>query len=190
MHGPREIETKFRVADRPALESRLRALGGAGAPPEAETNVLFDDPAQSLRATGCALRVRTVSGRGLLTFKGPAEVAAGVKSRVELESAVDDPGSVAAILGALGYRAWFRYEKRRATWIFPDPSRPLVVVDETPLGTFAEIEGPDAAVRSLAKELGVAEADFIAESYIGLWLAARERDPSLPGDMVFGDGRR
>jgi adenylate cyclase class 2 len=188
MHGPREIETKFRVEKRSALESRLRALGAAGAPPEAESNVLFDDGAQSLREKGCALRVRTISGRGVLTFKGPAEVAAGVKSRVELESAVDDPGSVAAVLEALGYRAWFRYEKRRATWMFTDPSRPLVLVDETPLGTFAEIEGADAAVRTLAKELGVAEADFIGESYIALWLAAREKDPSLPRDMVFEGG--
>jgi adenylate cyclase, class 2 len=188
MHGPREIETKFRVAERSALEARLRSLGAAGTPPEAETNVLFDDAARSLRATGCALRVRTVAGRGLLTFKGPAEVAAGVKSRVELESAVGDPGSVAALLEALGYRAWFRYEKRRAAWTFRDPSRPLVVVDETPLGTFAEIEGPDEAVRALAKELGVGEADFIAESYIALWLAAREKDVSLPADMVFGEG--
>ena len=190
MHGPREIETKFRVADRCALESRLRALGAAGAPPEAESNILFDDAARSLRDSGCALRVRTVAGRGVLTFKGRAEVAAGVKSRVELESAVDDPASVAAVLEALGYRAWFRYEKRRATWMFADPSRPLVVVDETPLGTFAEIEGPDAAVRALAKELGVAEAHFIAESYIALWLSAREKDPSLPEDMLFEDGRR
>jgi adenylate cyclase class 2 len=186
MHGPREIETKFRVTERSALESRLRALGAAGAPPEAESNVLFDVAARSLRDSGCALRVRTVAGRGVLTFKGRAEVVAGVKSRVELESAVDDPGSVVAVLEALGYRAWFRYEKRRAAWIFTDSSRPLVVVDETPLGTFAEIEGPDAAVRSLARELGVAEADFIPESYIALWLAARERDASLPADMVFG----
>ena len=53
-----------------------------------------------------------------------------------------------------------------------------------------EIEGPDAAVRALAKELGVAEAHFIAESYIALWLSAREKDPSLPEDMLFEDGRR
>ncbi|MEO8056252.1 MAG: adenylate cyclase, partial [Acidobacteriota bacterium] len=66
-----------------------------------------------------------------------------------------------------------------------DPSRPVVVVDETPLGLFAEIEGTEAAVRATAVELGVAEADFIAESYIALWLAAREKDPSLPEDMVF-----
>jgi adenylate cyclase, class 2 len=185
MHGPREIETKFRVVDRPGLEARLRALGAAGTAAEAESNVLFDDAARSLRDGGCALRVRTVGGRGFLTFKGRADVAAGVKSRVELESAVADPESVARVLEVLGYRPWFRYEKRRATWTFADPARPVVVVDETPLGLYAEIEGRDAAVRALAAELGVPEADFIPESYIGLWLAAREKNPALPPDMVF-----
>jgi adenylate cyclase class 2 len=185
MHGPREIETKFRVPDRAALEGRLKALGAAGLPPDDETNVLFDDAARSLKEKGCALRVRTVCGRGVLTFKGPAEVTAGVKSRVEWESVVDEPGAVARVLEALGYQPWFRYEKRRAAWLFPDPARPFVVVDETPLGLFAEIEGDDAAVRALAAELGVAEADYIGESYVALWFAARAKDPSLPEDMVF-----
>jgi adenylate cyclase class 2 len=189
MHGPREIETKFRVPDRLALEERLQTLGAVGLPPDLETNVLFDDAARSLKEKGCALRVRTVCGRGLLTFKGPAEVTAGVKSRVEWESVVEDPGGVAGVLEALGYRPWFRYEKRRAGWLFADPSRPFVVVDETPLGLFAEIEGEDTGVRALAAELGVAEADFIAESYIALWLAARAKDPSLPADMVFEEPR-
>jgi adenylate cyclase, class 2 len=185
MHGPREIETKFRVLDRGRLEERLKALGARPGPREDETNVLYDD-AGRLRAEGCALRVRFVDGRGLLTFKGPPEVSGGIKSRIERESAVESPGAVASILEALGFSPSFRYEKRRTTWSFADPARPLVVVDETPMGLFAEIEGPDPAVRALAAELGVAEGDFIAESYIALWLAARAKDPSLPEDMVFG----
>ncbi|MGA7989794.1 MAG: class IV adenylate cyclase [Thermoanaerobaculia bacterium] len=185
MHGPREIETKFRVDGRRVFEARLWALGAAPGPAEAEFNVLFDDAAHSLRETGCALRVRSVDGRGLLTFKGPAEVVAGVKSRVEWESAVASPEAVSGVLSALGYRPWFRYEKRRATWRFEDPARPVVVLDETPLGLFAEIEGTDPAVRALATELGVAGEDLIGESYVALWLAARAKDPSLPFDMVF-----
>ncbi len=190
MHGPREIETKFRVAERGRLEARLLALGARGGAAEAESNVLFDDAARSLRDSGCALRVREVDGRGLVTFKGRAEVSAGVKSRVEWESAVASPEAVTGILVSLGYRPWFRYEKRRATFTFEDPARPVVVLDETPLGLFAEIEGADAAVRALAAELDVAEADFIAESYVGLWLAARAKDPSLPEDMLFPRGDR
>jgi adenylate cyclase class 2 len=185
MHGPREIETKLRVGDRAAFEARLSALGAVPAHADDERNVLYDDAERSLARKGCALRLRTVCGRGILTFKGPADVLAGVKSRVELESGVDEPESVARLVEALGYRPWFRYEKRRSAWLFADPARPFVVVDETPLGLFAEIEGEDAAVRALAAELGVAEDELISESYVALWLAAREKDASLPADMVF-----
>lgn len=183
--GPREIEAKFRVEERSALETRLRALGATEGALEDEVNLLLDDDALSLRAGGRALRIRTVEGRGVLTFKGPASFDGGVKSRVELESGVDAPENVLALLDALGYRPRFRYEKRRTPWLFADPARPLVVVDETPLGLFAEIEGEADAVRALAAEIGVAEEAFLRSSYWGLWVAARQEDPDLPEDMVF-----
>jgi len=183
--SPRETETKFRVADRAALEERLTALGAKCMGTESEVNLLFDDVTGSLRARGCALRVRTTENGALLTFKGKAEVASGIKSRIELESAVENPAAVAGILEALGYRPWFRYDKRRTTWRFGTPSQPVVVVDETPLGLFAEIEGEDGAVRALAKELGIPESAFISESYVGLYVQARKENPALPKDMVF-----
>jgi adenylate cyclase class 2 len=183
--GPREIEAKFRVEDRAALEARLRALGAVEGALEDEVNLLLDDDVLSLRRAGRALRVRTVNGRGILTFKGPASFDGGVKERLELESGVDAPEAVLALLDALGYRPRFRYEKRRTPWRFADPRRPLVVVDLTPLGLFAEIEGEADAVRSLAAELGVREEAFLRNSYWGLWVAAREEDPDLPEDMVF-----
>ena len=183
--GPLETEVKFRVEGRELLEERLRALGATHGEVENEVNLLLDDDETSLRLGGRALRVRTVDGVGLLTFKGPASFEGGVKSRLELESCVDDPGAVLALLEALGYRPRFRYEKRRTTWRFEDPSRPLVVVDETPLGLFAEIEGGHEAIFTLAGELGVGESDFLHASYWGLWQAAREADPGLPHDMLF-----
>jgi adenylate cyclase class 2 len=183
--GPREIEAKFRVGDRAALEVRLAALGAVAGELEDEVNLLLDDDAMSLRGGGRALRVRTVNGRGVLTFKGPASFEGGVKSRLELESGVEAPGTVLALLDALGFRPRFRYEKRRTPWRFADPGRPLVVVDETPLGLFAEVEGEADAVRALALELGVLEEAFLRASYWGLWQAAREADPGLPEDMVF-----
>lgn len=183
--GSREIEAKFRVEERSALEARLRALGAVEGALEDEVNLLLDDDASSLRSGGRALRVRAVDGRGLLTFKGPASFDGGVKARLELESGVDAPEAVLALLDALGFRPRFRYEKRRTPWRFADPARPLVVVDETPLGLFAEIEGEADAVRALAAQLGVPEGAFLRSSYWGLWLAAREEDPDLPEDMVF-----
>jgi adenylate cyclase, class 2 len=185
---PLEIEAKLRVKDRGALEARLVELGAEAGPTEHETNELFDDEAATLRSRGGALRVRETDGRGLLTLKGRASVDRGVKSRVELESAVGAPDAVRAILSALGFTPRFFYEKRRTVWRFADPERPLVAVDETPIGLFAEIEGSESAVRALAAELGVAEEELLSESYVALYRAAREADPRLPADMRFPRG--
>ena len=182
---PIETETKFRLGDRAAFEARLAALGATPAPVDAEVNVLYDRPDGALQRRACALRIRTIGARGILTFKGPAQVVSGVKSRKELETGVDTPERLAELLGELGYLPRFRYEKRRTTWRFPDAARPLVVVDETPIGLFAEVEGEDAGVRALCAELSVPEGDWIAESYVTLYRKEQAADPSLPPDMVF-----
>lgn len=186
--GPRETEAKFRVGDRADFEHGLRALGAAPGPREDERNILFDDGSGSFRRSGRALRVRTVAGGGLVTFKGEARFERGVKSRLELETAVADPVVFEAILRALGFAPLFVYEKRRTPWRFPEADRPLVVVDETPLGLFAEIEGDEAAVRAVAAELGVEESAFLPDSYAALWEKARRADPSLPRDMTWSAG--
>lgn len=182
---PRETEVKFRVADRDALERRLRRLGAVPGASALERDVLLDDRNESLRRRGAAVRIRETAGTAFLTFKGPKEVRAGVRSRVELETEVGDARTVAAFLAELGLQPVFRYEKRRTPWRFGDPARPLVVVDETPIGLFAEIEGDEEAIRGLASELGVGESEFLPDSYAALYFAARAEDPSLPGDMVF-----
>lgn len=187
---PHEIEAKFRLASREELEARLRDLGACPQAEEHESNVLFDDAKGTLRARGGALRIRTVDGRGLLTLKGQAVLRGGVKSRLELESAVESPERVGQILEELGYSPAFVYEKRRTTWRFPEGGRPVVVVDETPLGLFAEIEGEEAAVRETARQLGISEREFLAESYAALYEAARAKDPALPRDMTFSAARK
>jgi adenylate cyclase class 2 len=186
--APLETEVKFRLEDRAVFEMRLLALGAHCEGREREQNVLFDDAAGTLKARGSALRLRTTAKGALLTYKGKAEFAGGVKTRLELESGVDAPERIAALLAQLGFQPQFTYEKRRTTWRFADHERPVVVVDETPLGLFAELEGTGDAIRTLAGELGVLVSAFLPESYVTLWMKARERDPSLPPDMVFSPG--
>ena len=183
---PRETEVKFRVADRGALEARLALLGAVSGAAALERDQLLDDDAFSLRARGSAIRIRQTAGTVYLTFKGPKEIRSGVRSRVEWETTIGDARTIRAILAELGLRARFRYEKRRTPWRFADPARPLVVVDETPIGLFAEIEGTEAEIRILAAELGVEPSEFLPDSYAALYAAARNEDPSLPPDMVFG----
>jgi adenylate cyclase class 2 len=178
MAGPRETEVKVRLASPEAVRETLVRLGAVLARARHfEENVLFDDSAGSLRESGSVLRLRETPHGGVLTFKGPREMQGGIKSREERETAVDVPGEVRAILGSLGYRPVFRYQKYRESWSYRGQQ---VEVDETPIGCFLEIEGDPEGISAVASELGFAPADYLAESYVGLFLAAGGR-----GDMVF-----
>jgi adenylate cyclase, class 2 len=177
--GQVESEVKLRMEGPDAARGALQALGAT--PKTArhfEDNALFDDAHYSLFDGGLALRVRRAQGRALVTFKGPKEARAdGVKSRREIEMEVGDADGFEAILAGLGFRRVFRYQKYREAWSWRDVE---IVLDETPIGTFLEIEGPIATIHAAAKALGRSPADYIGESYAALFFATGRR-----GDMVF-----
>jgi adenylate cyclase class 2 len=109
-----ETEVKLRIGDVAALRRRLRQLGlRIRAPRSLEQNVLFDSPSRALRRQGRMLRLRRIGGRQFLTFKGPAAASKRYKMRTEVETEVAHTDAVAAILGELGFRPVFRYEKYR-----------------------------------------------------------------------------
>jgi adenylate cyclase class 2 len=178
MSQPRETEVKLRLESADAMRERLRRLGAVLARERHfEENVLFDDPSGSLRESGTVLRLRQTARGGVLTFKGPREIEGGIKSREERETAVEAPDQVRAILRNLGYRPVFRYQKYRESWSYRGQE---IEVDETPIGAFLEIEGDAEGIAAVAGELGFAPADYVAESYVGLFLAGGGK-----GDMVF-----
>ena len=178
MAEPRETEVKLKIASAEAARERLRRAGAELARERHfEDNVLFDDKAGSLRATGTVLRLRRTPRGGVLTFKGPREIEQGVKSREERETSVDNPDEVLAILRKLGYRPLFRYQKYRETWTHRGQE---IEVDETPIGAFLEIEGDAEGIHAVAADLGFAPSEFLTESYVGLFFAAGGQ-----GDMVF-----
>jgi len=178
MSEPRETEVKLRLESPDAVRERLRGVGAVLVRERHfEENVLFDDKAGSLREGGTVLRLRQTSHGGVLTFKGPREVEDGIKSREERETAVDDPEQVRAILRNLGYKPVFRYQKYRESWSYRGQE---IEVDETPIGAFLEIEGDPEGIAKVARELGYSPADYVAESYVGLFLAGGGQ-----GDMVF-----
>ena len=179
MPGPVESEIKLRVDGPEAARRAVAALGAARAQPRhLEDNVLYDDGRSSLLAGGRALRLRRAAGRAIVTYKGPREDRAdGVKSRTEIETDVADADRFEAILVGLGYRKVFRYQKYRESYHWRDAE---IVVDETPIGTFLEIEGPVATIHEAARALGRGPKDYIGESYAALFAAA-----GGTGDMVF-----
>lgn len=106
-----------------------------------------------------------------------------LKVRQELETAAHSSATLLAILAALGYAPIFRHEKYREEY---RADGAVIAIDETPIGTFVEIEGEAAAIERLAARLGFAASDYITESYRALFVAA------VPGgtDMVFDTARR
>jgi adenylate cyclase class 2 len=112
-----------------------------------------------------------------MTFKGPRSEAGGIKTREEIEVVVADPAAAEAILACLGFRGVFRYQKYRESYVWKDVE---IVVDETPIGTFLEIEGTPAAIHAASAALDRRPEEFITASYSGLFFAS-----GGTGDMLF-----
>jgi adenylate cyclase class 2 len=76
----------------------------------------------------------------------------------------------------------FRYEKFRAEW---GEGEGHIVVDQTPIGDFAEIEGSPRWIDRTARVLGVSPRDYITESYAELFFKWKRRVRSRATEMTF-----
>ena len=178
----REIKLRF---DSP--EGARAAIIEAGATPtrgrRLQEDCLLDTHDDQLRERRCVLRVRVESGKSLITFKGPVQPAE-IKMRDELETVVGDGALVLTILESLGFQVWFRYQKYRAEFAIDDV---IVAVDETPVGTFVEIEGGARGICEMAEALGRGPNDYLLDSYRSLY-SEYCRQRGLPvTDMLFED---
>jgi adenylate cyclase, class 2 len=177
-----------------------------------EWNVIFDSPEGGLAKHGQLLRIRietaeskskknktALSKRTVLTFKRPIVVGAASavsaqenhrhKVREEIEVEVADASVLAKIFEGLGMRGWFRYEKHRTTLCLPAriswAKGLLIELDETPIGTFVELEGPPLAIDRAAQELGFSRRDYVLRSYLALYIEDCRRRGQEPLDMLF-----
>jgi adenylate cyclase class 2 len=161
-----ETEIKFRVGD---LAELARRLGQAGFRLDTartfESNVLYDTPDRKMRARTEILRIRSYGGKTTLTHKrlpdsGPGEDRH--KHRIETETEVSDGKALAEVFQSLGLVPAFRYEKWRSEW---SDGEGHCVVDETPIGNFAELEGESAWIDKVAAKLGVPHSEYMTLSY-------------------------
>ena len=182
MATPQEVEIKFLVSDLKALEQKLRELGFREETPSThEVNTLYDLPGQKLRRKGELLRLRDYGGKWRLTHKAKVKLGKH-KSRGELETGVSDGKQMDAMLRALGYSPSFAYEKFRAEW---SDDEGHVVLDRTPIGDVAEIEGKSRWIDRIARELGVKPTDYITKSYAELFFDWKRRTGSKAENMTF-----
>ena len=199
-----EREIKLRAGNFEAMKLSLEHMGarpvGTGDGRVHEWNMIFDTAGQELAKKGQLLRIRQEtanSGNGkarfILTLKKPSENAErdgyGHKVREEIETEVEDGDALRRVMEGLGMNAWFSYEKYRTTMKLPSSEAwatdLLIELDETPIGTFLELEGPAEAIDRAARELGYSKEDYITNSYLGLYLDECRRRGESPRNMVF-----
>jgi len=195
-----------------ALKKIGARVVGQGTGKVREENVIFDTPQGGLAKHGQLLRIRTetpevrnkvkqskAKPRVVVTFKHPpAEPPVGdaqsaspgrYKVREEIEAEVADAGALAKIFEGLGMAGWFRYEKYRTTFQLPLSKAwakgLLIELDETPIGTYVELEGPPQAIDRVAQELGYSKQDYVLKNYLVLYVEDCRRKGEQPRHMLF-----
>jgi adenylate cyclase class 2 len=183
---PNEIEIKFRVENLRVLTRSLKRAGFKRLTRSThEMNSLYDLPGQKLRQRGELLRLRKYGETWVLAHRTRKDGAPGAgrhKVRVELETRVENGRQMDGLLRALGFAPTFRYEKYRAEW---SDGAGHVVLDETPIGNFGEIEGPSRWIDRTASALGITPAHYITQTYAELFFAWKRRTNSPATEMTF-----
>lgn len=208
MTTKREVEIKLRVEDLAGLLGRLRELGARCAGSVHEENTLYETSTRDFQRMQAILRIRreraarlpgkarrrgkrTKGAGGLITYKemvsGKRGAGGGGKYKVreEIEYRVKNAARIERLFARLGLRRGFRYEKYRTKYELAAFPGLEVDLDETPIGAFLELEGSRRAIDGVARALGYTEKDYIAVSYLELYLAECERQVKKPGNMVF-----
>ncbi|MFN7993990.1 MAG: class IV adenylate cyclase [Bryobacteraceae bacterium] len=180
----REVEIKLALRNTNEGRRRLRGAGFRVWKRRIfEANVLVDSADGRLRNSGCLLRVREAGKQGVLTFKGQA-VPGKHKDREELEVKVTDPARLAQILARLGFQEVFRYEKYRTEYKKKGDSG-VATLDETPIGSYLELEGAPAWIDRMARKMGFRESDYITASYYALYVDYCREHSQEPANLTF-----
>jgi adenylate cyclase class 2 len=192
-----EIELKFPVVDPEALQTRLPHLGFHLATLRTyEHNTLYDTPNRDLRARREILRIRQYGTLCTLTHKRQPDQQVPVdttryKIRIETETIVAEGAALAEILHQLGYDPVFIYEKYRTEWSHPvgagSEATAHLVIDETPIGNYAELEGPTDWIDRTLATLGIDPATCLTDSYGKLFLDWKQRTGSPAEHLTFAE---
>jgi len=191
----REIEVKLPIADLSGLVGKLRQMKALCRGRVFEQNSLYDTPEEHFRRRGLLLRLRTkrparsghVAGgtrQTVITTKAPVPASSSrYKEKLERELIVARPRRWRARLLLLGFRPGFRYERYRTTFWLPGLH---LEVDQTPMGTFLELEGTPRAIDRTARALGFSPRDYIRSTYWELFQAQRPHRGRFSKNMLFG----
>jgi len=185
-----------------AKHGQLLRLRTETAAPSSKKSPKANKTKKSRKTAPASSSKSPIPTRQILTFKRPTAQQMAThtsrypsfgshKVRDEIEAQVTDSANLVKIFEGLGMRGWFRYEKYRTTYQLPAKqswARGLLIeVDETPIGTFVELEGPPAAIDRAATELGYSKKDYILTNYLSLYAEDCRRKGQQPQNMLFSN---
>jgi adenylate cyclase class IV len=134
---------------------------------------------------------------GLLTYKGmlgddsrrSSHARRGAspkyKIREEIEFHLASARRFERLLLRLGLRESFRYEKFRTQYRLKSAAGLHIDLDETPVGSFLELEGPKRDIDRIARMIGFRPEDYVTVSYLELYFDECRREGRKPSAMVF-----
>ncbi|MDD3043437.1 MAG: class IV adenylate cyclase [Methanosarcinaceae archaeon] len=170
-----EIEVKVR-AEHTRIRPFLEMIGAEKVKVEEQSDTYFAAPYRDFAKTDEALRIRTLDGKSILTYKGP-KLDTVSKSRKEFETFVEEENSV-QILHALGFSEAGAVRKVREVFRAEEITVCLDSVEG--LGEFleveivardeSELEASRARLFEFLGRLGLGEADSIRTSYLEMVL--------------------
>jgi adenylate cyclase class 2 len=170
-----EVEIKVK-ADHSKVHFILQKLGATKVGIEAQTDTYFAAPHRDFAKTDEALRIRSLNGQAVLTYKGP-KLDAVSKTREELETPVEE-ATITGILHALGFSEAGTVRKRREVFEAGEITVCLDAVEG--LGEFLEVEIVAENEKDLEtsrhklfeflKEFSFGEKDSIRASYLEMVL--------------------
>lgn len=170
-----EVEVKVR-ADHSKIRYLLLEIGASKIGVEEQSDVYFAAPYRNFAKTDEALRIRSLGGKAVLTYKGP-KLDKVSKTRVELETPVDG-ATAAKIFQALGFLEAGAVRKKREIFRAGEITVCLDTVEG--LGEFMEVELDVEDEKDLESsrdqlfeflsQFGINENDSIRISYLEMVL--------------------
>jgi len=168
-----EIEVKAR-ADHQQVKERLSAMGADFVGVQHHSDTYFNAPHRDFASTDEALRIRSVDGRSVITYKGK-KLDTISKTREEFETHVDG-GNARSILLALGFNESGIVKKTREVFKYRGMTVCLDKVEdigefmEVEITTDSDIEGHRKKIFSFLEKFGIGEKDSIRTSYLEMML--------------------
>ena len=175
-----EREIKYQVEDFYPYRKQLLGQGAKRQSSFLEDNIVFDDEGESLKREAKLLRLRR-SDTVTITFKKPVD-RTRFKIMEEYEIEVSDFDEAEKIINSLGFRKVFRYQKRREVFTLHDTH---ILLDETPIGNYIEIEGTEEHILKLSKGIGLEPEQGSSKNYMELYREYCAQNNLKPTDMLF-----